>query len=60
MYNHSFAKMCLIGTISTVSDVAHGPLVLDKTTNKEIYFTSCQGVEFKNGACLLRKNINSI
>ena len=28
--NHCFAQMCLlIGTVSQVSDVAHGPIVLD-------------------------------
>ena len=29
-YNQSFAQMCLlIGTVSQVSDVAHGPLVFN-------------------------------
>ena len=37
LYNQSFVQICLlIGTVSQVRDVAHGPLVLLKWTCKRV------------------------
>ena len=40
--NHNFAQMCLmIGTVSQVSDVAHGPLVDSRVKNQSIVVIIC-------------------